>query len=349
MLQVTRTLCAGLSLGAADTALRVTLDFALQRKLYGGTVFEIPYACHMLVNAFVDLLICECVSLAATRALHMAPGQMSVWAAVVKYFVPTRVEAMIHDLAVVLGARHYLREAHDWGIFQKIERDNAIVSLFDGSTVVNLTVITQQLRQLTKARMAQAPQKRPDLLGRLEALFNLQHALPEFDPSKLELSNHGRDDIAQGMAFMPSALQELKENHQQTETLDTIISLVTCLNEQIEALNSRYFDVEQLFGKETLKSPELFQLSKHHCAVHAAATCVLVWFHNRHTLGSFFAQGDWLILCLSRLLSSLTAAHQPLPPVHTANVAQELIALYEHSRLFSLIPLQLAEHQANHR
>src|SRR5690606_18400475 len=55
--QVTRTLCAGLSLGATDTALRTTLDFALQRRLYGGSVFDIPHARTTLVEAFADMLI----------------------------------------------------------------------------------------------------------------------------------------------------------------------------------------------------------------------------------------------------------------------------------------------------
>src|SRR3569832_765344 len=37
--QVTRSLCAGLSLGAVDAALRTTLSFAMNRRLYGGSVF----------------------------------------------------------------------------------------------------------------------------------------------------------------------------------------------------------------------------------------------------------------------------------------------------------------------
>ncbi|HYL97466.1 MAG TPA: acyl-CoA dehydrogenase family protein, partial [Blastocatellia bacterium] len=40
-LMITRTLCSGFSLGAWDAALRLTLEFALERKLYGGAVLDI--------------------------------------------------------------------------------------------------------------------------------------------------------------------------------------------------------------------------------------------------------------------------------------------------------------------
>ncbi|MBP0034234.1 MAG: acyl-CoA dehydrogenase family protein, partial [Roseofilum sp. Belize BBD 4] len=40
--QITRTLCSAFSHGAADTALRTTLKFALSREVYGTTVFQMP-------------------------------------------------------------------------------------------------------------------------------------------------------------------------------------------------------------------------------------------------------------------------------------------------------------------
>jgi hypothetical protein len=113
---------------------------------------ERRYRKRRLAGAFIDLLVCECVSLGAARALHAAPGQMSVWSAVAKYFVPVRVEALVRELAVVLGARHYIREGHFFGHFQKLMRDNAVAGLFDGSTVINLNAISQQRGQLYEYR-----------------------------------------------------------------------------------------------------------------------------------------------------------------------------------------------------
>jgi alkylation response protein AidB-like acyl-CoA dehydrogenase len=149
-LQISRTICAGFSLGAADTALRATLDFALSRRLYGDTVIAIPHARGALVDCFLDLLICDCTAIAAARALHAATGQLGLWSAVVKYFVPTTAEDLIRTLSVLLGARYYLREGHAGGVFQKVLRDNAVVSLFDGSTVVNLNAIGLELRNLAR-------------------------------------------------------------------------------------------------------------------------------------------------------------------------------------------------------
>jgi alkylation response protein AidB-like acyl-CoA dehydrogenase len=166
-LQITRTMCASLSLGAADTALRSTLDFALRRQLYGDSVFAIPYTRSLLVHAFVDLLMCDCAAIAAARALHVVPAQMSLWSAVIKYFVPTTIEQVIRDLSVVLGARYYVRVAHWEGIFQKLVRDNALVSLFDGSSVVNLHAIALQLRSLARRRTQVHADARTALAARL--------------------------------------------------------------------------------------------------------------------------------------------------------------------------------------
>src|SRR6185503_14801662 len=131
--QISRTMCAALSLGAADTALRAALDFALRRRVFGDTVSAIPSARDQLAGAYADLLMCDCLALAAARALDCAVPRMSVWSSIVKYFVPATTEELIRDAAVVLGARHYLREGHFAGVFQKAMRDNAVVGLFDGS------------------------------------------------------------------------------------------------------------------------------------------------------------------------------------------------------------------------
>src|SRR6476469_46974 len=121
--QVTRALCAAFSQGAADTALRTTLNFALNRQLYGKTVFDMPQPRRTLVDAFLNILICDCATIGAARGFHVVPEQFSVWSAVVKYFVTTQLESMVADVSVVLGARYYMRDAHDWGIFQKVVRD----------------------------------------------------------------------------------------------------------------------------------------------------------------------------------------------------------------------------------
>lgn len=183
-LQVTRIGCAAFSLGAGDTALRLALDFALSRKLYGGTAFDIPHARTVLTNAFIDLMIAEAVAIGAWRGLHLAPDQMSLASAVTKLFVPTRVEQLIRDAAVIFGARHWLRD----GPFQKVMRDASVVSLFDGSTAVNLEGIVLQL-----GRLKAHPD--PLRLQRVEKRFDVNLPLPPFTGEGLELMGPGYDDV----------------------------------------------------------------------------------------------------------------------------------------------------------
>ena len=61
----------------------------------------------------------DCVTNAGLRSLHVVPEQSSLWASIVKYFVPTTtIKTMIQNLSVVLGARYYMREEHEFGTFQ---------------------------------------------------------------------------------------------------------------------------------------------------------------------------------------------------------------------------------------
>ncbi len=101
--QITRMLCAAFSHGAADTALRTTLSFAVNRVIYHKTVMDLPQPRRTLVDAFLDILICDCETIPAARGFHIIPEQFSVWASVVKYFVTVRLEEMVNSVYVVLG------------------------------------------------------------------------------------------------------------------------------------------------------------------------------------------------------------------------------------------------------
>ena len=148
--QITRAVLPGMSLGAVETALSTTMDFATSRRLYGGGVFAIPHARHLLAGAFADLMMCDSLSVVASRSLHVTPDQMSVHSAIVKYLLPTMAERIINDAATVLGARHYLREQHCYGIFEKILRDYPLVGLGHAGKFLCLQTIAAQLPHLAK-------------------------------------------------------------------------------------------------------------------------------------------------------------------------------------------------------
>lgn len=340
-LQITRTMCASLSLGAADTALRATLHFARTRRLYGNTILAIPYTRSLLVDAFLDLLICDCVAIAAARALHVATAQMSLWSAVIKYFVPATVERIFQTLSVVLGARYYLRDAHWQGIFQKMLRDNALVSLFDGSTVVNLHVIALQLRHLASQRRKTSSRHPADLAPQLAALFTLATPLPEFPAAQLTLWNHGRDDVVQGLGIAAGRLQQLRVD----ATVDPEIVQTLCLFTQeiaahLETLGTTLQDIPLTKGYH--EPPALFELAQQYCTWHAAVTCIHLWLYNRQCLGPFFARGEWLALCVHRLLRMWQPRRAPLSSPQVDRMIQELLKFDDDCRLFSMVPFRLA-------
>jgi alkylation response protein AidB-like acyl-CoA dehydrogenase len=320
-LQITRTLCTGLSLGAGDTALRLTLDFALTRRLYGGSLFDLPHARSTLCSAFIDLLICDCVAISAARALQAHPGQASVWSAAAKYFVPATVEKVMRDLSVVLGARFFLRDGHPWNMFQKMVRDSSIVSVVDGSTMVQLHTLGLQLEQLTMERA----RPEPDLSRRLETVFSLSTPLPPFDPKQMDLLSREGDDAVTGIPFLCDQLRSAKASEASLNS----VQRVSAEHRRLTA------DVRQARGLSG-RSAGLLQLAKRFAHLHAAACCCHFWIHNRDILGEFFGREEWLSNCLDRLHSEDTTV------VEDRDVERELLDRSRDHRLFSAVPFQLA-------
>lgn len=343
-LMITRTLCAGFSLGAADSALRTVLAFARERRLYGEPVLAIPQARQTLAYAWVDLLIADCVALAAARGLHVAPEQFSVWSAIVKYFVPITVERMIGDLSIVLGARYYVREEHAAGIFQKLLRDAAVVSLFDGSTVVNLSVICTQLASLMAAR--RTGRHGSDAQPRLTTIFSLSQPLPPFEASRLTLFNRGRDDVLQGLSLAMAQLAELQgEPEIDPALLAALLGLTQAALDQLQGVEQRVEKVLAVEGQMAHKSPAMFDLAKQYCTLHAGAACLQLWLYNRKSLGDFFAKGEWLALALDRLLASVQPRQAAPSSVWIDALIDEVVRLDEQGRAFSVVPFQLAGKQ----
>src|SRR5262245_46876799 len=341
--QITRTVFTAMSLGAADTALRVTLEFALSKKLYGDMVFSIPHTQSLLVDSFLDLLICDCVAIAACRTIHVATSQMDVMSALAKYFIPITIEKTIHTLSLALGARYYLREVHCWGVFQKMLRDCAMVRVSHLSSVINLSHLSQQIQALAKYRAKADLVNDRELRSRLKSIFALQEPAPDFDPKNLSLYNHGRDDVLQGLSSSLADLRDLRrEPGIAPDLLETIVSLVEDVIEEANALDRLLTDEKVKKDPTFTKSPENFELANRYSILNAAAACAHMWIYNRETLGDFFAEGEWLALCLDRLMRTFQPHRAISPRPYAGKVAQEMVRRYKEGRLFSVIELQLA-------
>ncbi|WOB70347.1 acyl-CoA dehydrogenase family protein [Microcystis aeruginosa] len=342
--QITRMLCAAFSHGAADTALRTTLGFAVNRVIYNKNVMDLPQPRRTLVDAFLDILICDCETIPAARGFHIIPEQFSVWASVVKYFVTVRLEEMVNSVYVVLGSRFYMREEHEFGIFQKLLRDNSIISMFDGSSIVNLHALILQLRPLTKYRAKRNSRTMSALKTRLEAIFSLEKSVPPFEPNNLELFGRGMDDSLQGLEIALDMLEGLKNSDEvDPEILENLLMLGNLVLEELNAHDEKISQSKFEYGHD--QSPELFEIAKKYCTLHAASACLHTWLYNRSILGEFFARGEWLVLSLHRLLRTLRPLPYTLSEVYVENVAQELLKLYQENQHFSIAPFQLAHSQ----
>lgn len=153
-LQLTRTMCAVLSVGAGEHALRLVAPFVATRIVQRAPLGERPYPASILARCAALLAATEAAALVGSRSVHSLTGELSVISAVVKSLAPTLVDAMIGELAELLGARSYLTTGYRHGAFQKVWRDHQVVSVFDGSTPVNRGALAQQFPTLSRAYAA---------------------------------------------------------------------------------------------------------------------------------------------------------------------------------------------------
>jgi alkylation response protein AidB-like acyl-CoA dehydrogenase len=342
-LAVTRTLCAALALGAADTALRIAVGFALRRRLYGQAVFDVPHARSLLVGAFLDCLACDCVTYAAIRAMQRPGEPVAFWSALVKYYLPTVIERAVHDLSVVLGARFYLRSEQPCGMFQKMLRDLAIVSVFEGSTVVNLGILSSQLARRPTSRAGPSREEE-----RIHELYDLGRSQMPFSPRSLRLRPLTTDPVVTGLPTAEALEFHLRDCCPQTsfETRKAILEDVLRLRERVSCWERAFEPARHRFdSRPHAMTPELSAHVERYCRLHAAAACFHIWSRNGSSCGGFLGRGDWLVLRLKRLLADDRGAIGEATP-WIAAVAEELVDRFYSDRLYSIIPHQLATRSA---
>jgi alkylation response protein AidB-like acyl-CoA dehydrogenase len=328
--QITRTLCAGLSAGGADAALRRALCFAAGRYIGGRALAELPMVRGLLNEACADMLILDIMAQVGARAVNAVPEAMSVISSIVKAEVPQRAELMVDSLADVLGARAYLERGPGFGGFAKIQRDIRLVSIFDGNTVVNLQAIRFQLKGLARRRRAGLV---PSGTALMRSLFDLCSPLPEFRRNALSLSSHKGDPVVAGLE---EAAELLLQDTRLSETGRTRahLRLSAWLAErdtiENEALDAP-LDVRRL-------TPRDFDLARRYARVFAAVCCIRIFLHNKNRLAAGLEDGIWLVDVLDRL------AGAPIPEETTL---LGTIEMQRHNRqLFSVIPVPLADSTA---
>jgi alkylation response protein AidB-like acyl-CoA dehydrogenase len=312
-LQYTRTMIGGMALGAADTALRLAIGWGRARRLYGDPILAIRAVRALLLGAFLDALVAECVVTVAARALTLAPRRMPLWAAITKYLVPNLCEGIVRDAAAVLSARSYLRDGIAGGIFQKIARDIAIAGIFEGTQLVQLSLIASQLGQLRRTGRRDAEPVD------LDRLCDLGMPAPAWDPSttRLRIGDPGGDELVEHW-FGPAGRRA----------------------EEAELGPRAFAALKTLAGRAESPASADFVLARRHCLLHAAACCLQVWRTNRDRLVPAAADGEWLALCLERLADGGDWA--PTGADLEGPVFDWMLGQEERGELFSILPFELA-------
>ncbi|MDN3262252.1 acyl-CoA dehydrogenase family protein [Streptomyces sp. CSDS2] len=342
-LQITRTICAALSLGAGDRALRIATRFGLEHRLYGKRLIDLPQAHRALTEAYADLLAMEAVTLVASRGVHTLTEEMSVSSAAVKYLVPTTVDELISAMGQFLGARSFLSEEFEHGLFAKLERDHRIVGIFDGNTLVNLNALINQFATLARGYRA----GRTDAEG-LAAAAALDAPTPAFDPARLLLTSRTGNSVA---ASLPRSLVELRELVKAGEAPESLLTVAEHLLRISDTTHER-MAAHRPSPRDVPATA--FDLAHRYTLCSAAAACLQVWLRNRNTVAAdtsatagLWQDGLWAEAALTRLAERLTPGALPEDGADGSAVLDRLMPLlidqYDSGEMFSLLPFPLAE------
>ncbi|ATL31759.1 acyl-CoA dehydrogenase [Streptomyces formicae] len=320
MLQFTRTLVGASSLGAADTALRIALRHARERVLYGQPALALPPVRSLLAGGFADLLIAECVQLAAARGLDVARQRMALWSAVAKYVVPGLCVDTVRACGDVLSARAHLREGVAGGAFQKLLRDVSITPVFEGTELVQLDTVRAQLAAAARRRGQAAPLP-------LDLLFGFGQPVASPAPRALRpaLTFGGADEVVDGLDEAADTLTDDAE-------LGPLVRMLVKVRDENRA-------AFRALG--TRRTTDAYDAARTHCLVHAAACCLHTWLRRGGALGTPASERTWLSVALRRLLARLGLPVAPDPEADDLLV-RALARLDDEDRAFSLVPLRLA-------
>jgi hypothetical protein len=197
--------------------------------------------------------------------------------------------------------------------FQKVHQDQAIASIFEGTTHVNLNSVAADLLLTSGGPSGDA--------ALLPALFDRRADTAPWvpDPRRLHLTNGGLDEIG-------AAWPQLAAGVKACEPVRRLDAAHRASAARLASLNRRDHS-----------SVAAHTAARVHCVLHAAACVLLTGVHNS---GGVFADENWMIACLERLVQYLDPTPQ-LSPGPLATVERMLAAQVQAPEMFSLTPVSL--------
>ncbi|MBP0455619.1 acyl-CoA dehydrogenase family protein [Kitasatospora sp. RG8] len=292
-LQLTRTMCAALSLGAGEHGLRLAARFTATRVIQKRPLAERPHPASILARCAALLAATEAAALLAARSIHSLTGELGVTAATVKALAPTLVDSVLGELAELLGARSFLTDVPEYGGFQKVARDHQIVAVFDGSTPVNRAALVQQFPALVRGHATGAA----DTAGLAEAAAAGRPPGPlEYDA--LTLASRRGSSVVQSLPALAAALRTRPTPSGLAEHAAALSGLTELLHTRMAAL--RPAARPPMAAHELAAAYEL---------CFAGAACLHLWTAGEHDHAGepLWADGLWVRAALRAVRERLAA------------------------------------------
>src|SRR5690606_28234007 len=102
----------------------------------------------ILVDSFLDIIICDCVGIPAVRALQVTPDDMHISSLMTRYIIQTFTERLISRISELYAANSFNVYGEDYQLFQKIVRDFSIINLFEGGSNSTLQILLAHFKNV---------------------------------------------------------------------------------------------------------------------------------------------------------------------------------------------------------
>ncbi|MEU2402024.1 acyl-CoA dehydrogenase [Streptomyces sp. NRRL S-1314] len=321
---VTRAVGPSMALGCADTALRTAVAFARAHRSRSRASLRSARTRSALVDAFTDLLVCDCLSLVATRAVHLLPRESRALSSAVKYLLPTVLTEMVYDLSIVLGAESYVTGGV-YGLFHKAARDLPMIGLGSAGTAASRSAIVEHLLRVPTLT-APAAQAGPD--GAVRAgLFRL------FDAGLSPVRHDELTRPAEGDTLLGSLEDMAREARAARgefaealgEAADALVTELRLLREDCAGPAVR--------PSPRGLSPRVYALADRYALIAAGAACLGVWLDGIPGLPGGSA---WAALALARVVGRLDRTAVRVPEAGAERLLAEVLDRFDDSRSYDL-------------
>ncbi len=313
-LQISGVATSSMSLAAADACLRVAAGRLRQGPRTGGSL-SARAAAGIVSGAFLDLLACDCLALAGTRAVGIVPEETSLLSAAVRSVVPVLLGGMVQDLAALLGPQSLsLRGAEP--LFARHARH--LDGLAAGAFIARAAVLPQLPYLARHAWSGGRPAP--------GSLFDPAGQSPAFEPGRPTLLSRS-DGVSAVLA------QDGPSHHAGGEPAE-LTRLVALLRGELAEI-TRHFAGIPHSGHSLVADPRSLAMADRYLLVLTAAAC-LGCFRQARDRGGFLAGPAWITGVLTRIARRLGLAVPALGAADARLVRDEVAHRLESAAGFDL-------------